>query len=101
MNRPINESRVITPNRWTTPITVEIYSVESISTFKTFSDLQLAYIWIQEQSLDSPNEWSFATFEETCRGLDLAYSRIGLRASYCVGQTAECQYIIYYGVLTI
>lgn len=101
MNRPINETRVTTPNRWDTPVTVEIYLVDSPSTFKAFSDLQMAYLWIKDLSLDFPQEWNISTFEETCRELDISYSRMGLRASYCVGQTYDCQYIVYYGVLSI
>ena len=89
------------PNRWTTPITVEIFPVDRESTYKNFSDLQLAYLWIQEQSLEFPNEWNLLTFEETCRELDIAYTRAGLRGYSCVAQNSSIQYIVYYGVLTI
>jgi len=100
MNRP-SENNAITPNRWNTPITVEIFMIGSPSIFKTFSDLQMAYLWIKDESLDFPQEWNIASFEETCRELDISYSRMGLRGSYCVGQTLDCQYIVYYGVLRI
>lgn len=90
-----------TPNRWTTPITVEIFPFNRESTFKSFSDLQLAYLWIQEQSLEFPNEWTISPFEQVCSKLDSAYSRTGLRGYCCVAQNADAQYIVYYGVLTI
>ena len=89
------------PNRWNTPITVELYTVTSPSTYMSFSDLQLAYIWIKSNELDYPGEWNSVSFEDTCRELDIAYSSNGLRGNYCVAQSFNCQYIVYYGVLTI
>ena len=89
------------PNRWETPITVEIFHVDTPSTFKNFSDLQLAYLWIQSQCSPATNEEYISSFEDTCTELDFAYTRMGLRASYCVAQNAYTQYIVYYGVLTI
>lgn len=89
------------PNRWETPVTVEVIHLDMPSTFKTFSDLQLAYLWIQSQCSPATNDIYISTFHDTCAELDFAYFRMGLRGSYCVAQNLHAQYIVYYGILTI
>ena len=89
------------PNRWTTPITLEIKTGTAPSRFKNFADLQLAYLWVKDLSLAHPQEWELANFEETCEGLDTAYATDGLRGYYEMAETFGTLYIVYYGVLTL
>jgi hypothetical protein len=94
----------INPNRWHTPITVEVYREGQKSEFHTFSDMQMAYIWIRSQ-VDSEIEfWHVKTFEESCVGLDISYIKRGLRGYFCVAESIEGEvtdYLVFYGVLTL
>ena len=93
------------PNRWHTPVTVEVHSENQDSVFKTFSDLQLAYIWIMSHVEPyTINQWYINSFEETCTGLDISYDKRGLRGYYCVMQHRggiTKDFIVYYGILSI
>jgi hypothetical protein len=93
----------IIPNRWHTSITVEVYTENQPSVFKTFSDMQMAYMWIRSQINHELDSWYVKSFEESCVGLDISYVKRGLRGNYCVAQSIEGEvrdYLVFYGVLT-
>lgn len=79
-----NEPR---PNRQTTPISVEVTIDRQLRNVRWFTDLQQAYLWIQQQVEDVPlQEIDMLTFEETCHRMDQRWSQ-NRRDGLCVAAT--------------
>ena len=62
------------PNRWSTPVSVKCQTGpinQVTNTYRYFTDIQMAYIWIKDQTRRSDDSnWTLATFFETCDGMD-------------------------------
>jgi len=84
----------VLPNRFITPVTIEIQTNSGYN-YKTFSDLQMAYIWVRD--ITRP----LLTFEAACISLDEAYRIRGLRGHVFLAENPSSTYIAYYGTLTI
>ena len=62
------------PNRWYTPVSVKCQTGpigQVTNTYRYFTDIQMAYIWIKDQTRRSgDSDWTLATFFETCDAMD-------------------------------
>ena len=84
-----------TPNRYTTCVTVEIFSTTGF-TYMAFSDLQNAYIWVKsliQRHNDIP------TFLNVCEMMDYEYNSRGISGSVVIYRSLTHQYRVFYGKL--
>ena len=88
------------PNRYSTPVTVEIGRPNQNYVYKGFSDLQMAYLWIKDYLYDYDNH-IIITFEETSHRLNEEYHINGIRGYVCVGSLPDLQLTVFYGQLRI
>ena len=84
------------PNRWYTPVTVQVFS-RNLVYYKRFSDLQLAYLWVRDM-----DTWSnLATFKEICNGVDTEYSLRGVGSPYLIVNEGGVVVTIFYGTISL
>ena len=84
------------PNRWETPVTVQVLKADGNHTFKNFSDLQLAYIWI-EGLIDNPEVWTLIPFLTAARNLDASFVAHQFRGYCIVAHKDTCEVTVFYG----
>jgi len=85
------------PNRYETIVSVEVHPLHGEDSYVTFSDLQLAYMWIEEQLSANDELKNFLDIAET---LDAAVNQVGVRRAYvAVASTPTVQYGVFYGKL--
>jgi hypothetical protein len=78
------------PDRYSTEVTVEVYTYKTSIDYFHFSDIQLAYLWIQKICKPS------LSFTETCDKLDDAYNRKGKGTRVTVFEDILNTFNIYY-----
>ena len=84
------------PNRWYSPVTVEVFSRNQVY-YKKFSDLQLAYLWVKDMGI-----WSNpASFKEVCNGVDREYSLRGIGSPYLIVNESGIVVTIFYGTISL
>lgn len=88
------------PNRYNTPVTVEVYHNNSPTRYMGFSDIQLAYHWVKER-ISNDRESHLRMLPDVCEKLDYEYGKNGLRGYVVVGYIPTVQYCLYYGKLII
>jgi hypothetical protein len=86
-----------TPNRYTTPVTVEISSVIGFR-YKGFEDLQNAYLWVKNMT---QNQNDIPTFLNICEMMDYEYNARGISGSVVIYRSLTHQYRTFYGQLRI
>jgi hypothetical protein len=87
------------PNRWYTPVSVKCQTgpVNQIAHhYRYFTDIQMAYIWIKEQTRRSDDSnWTLATFFETCDAMDSQW-QLTQTSEFLVAHSGTTLYIIEY-----
>ena len=88
------------PNQYETPCTVEVSRSDGTFRLYSFSDFQLAYMWIQDYIGSNPEHWNLQPFQEAANDLTLQFQQRGYRAFICVADTNVIQISISYGRLS-
>jgi hypothetical protein len=86
------------PNRWYTPVSVKCQTgpVNQIAHhYRYFTDIQMAYIWIKEQTRRNDSNWTLATFFETCDAMDSQWQSTQT-SEFLVAHSGTTLYIIEY-----
>ena len=87
------------PNRWSTPVSVKCQTGpigQITNTYRYFTDIQMAYIWIKDQTRRSDDSnWTLATFFETCDGMDREWQSTQL-SDYVVAYSEHTSFIAEY-----
>jgi hypothetical protein len=87
------------PNRWNTPVSVKCQTgpVNQVTnTYRYFTDIQMAYIWIKDQTRRSDDSnWTLATFFETCDAMDSQW-QLTQTSEFLVAHSGTTLYSIQY-----
>lgn len=86
------------PNRWNTPVSVKCQTgpANQISHhYRYFTDIQMAYIWIKDQTRRSDSNWTLATFFETCDAMDSQW-QLTQSSEFLVAHSGSTLYSIAY-----
>ena len=88
-------------NQYETPCTVEVSHSDGRNRFYSFSDFQLAYMWVQDYiGPNQQNEWRITPFQEAANELTQKFMQSGLRAFVLVADTYNTQICISYGAVS-
>jgi len=87
------------PNQYETPCTVEVSRSDGTSRMYTFSDFQLAYMWVQDYIASIQDDWTLQPFQDAANELTLQFQQRGHRAFVCVADTDSIQISISYGAV--
>jgi hypothetical protein len=92
----VDTSRPI-PNRYHTVVSVEYAMYDEVRLIKWFSDIQMAWIWInQEVARRDGEEWEITPFLETADQMDIAWRRGFGEQGITVAEDDGYEYIAYY-----
>lgn len=87
-------------NQYETPCTVEVSQSDGRMRFYSFSDFQLAYMWIQNYIEANEDDWRLTPFQEAANDLTQKFIQSGLRAFVQVADTLYTQISISYGAVS-
>lgn len=97
MNNPEEEQH---PNRYYTKVTLEFRNSDATSEYKMFSDIQIAYIWLEDYIQGSQEDWvALLSFQQVADDLDESYLTHGLYRGVPLSQSPTKQVAVYYGNL--
>lgn len=82
------------PNRWHTPVSVTYYVNRRITNARYFTDLQMAYLWIKNQTQLTDLDWDISSFSETCTEMDRRWLRN--QTGYTVAQYEGYRFKVHY-----
>jgi hypothetical protein len=86
------------PNRWNTSVSVKSQTGlgnQMRNEWRYFTDIQMAHIWIKDQTRRSPSNWTIATFFETCDAMDREW-RLSPTSEFVVAYSENTRYILKY-----
>jgi hypothetical protein len=86
------------PNRWNTSVSVKSQTGlgnQMRNEWRYFTDIQMAHIWIKDQTRRSPSNWTIATFFETCDTMDREW-RLSPTSEFVVAYSENTRYILKY-----
>ena len=72
-------------NQWHTPVQCSVFVDTRQVSRRTFSDAQMAYLWVQQQIHQSRfRDWVLKPFDTVCEELsrDYGFTQIGVRPAY-------------------
>jgi hypothetical protein len=85
------------PNQYETPCTVEVSHSDGRMRLYSFSDFQLAYMWVQDFCGPNPEAYDITPFQQAADELTAQFQQRGHRAYTIVAAGDHTQVMIYYG----
>lgn len=86
------------PNRYDTVVAVEAYNNEDLHLIKWFSDIQMAWIWIKNQTelIQTVDDWDVTGFITCADSMDTNWRNGYGENGYCVVTGDPFEFIAYY-----
>lgn len=85
------------PNRYNTVVTVEVYHEDALCRIKWFSDIQMAWIWVKDHTMDaSMVEWDITSFIPCADAMDAQWRRGEGANGMCIAMGGQYEFIAYY-----
>ena len=93
----LNNPSQLTVNRYQTVVSVEVYNGDNLRQIKWFSDIQMAWIWIKDQTLLLETvEWDITSFIPCADEMDSQWRYGHGENGICVATGGQYEFMAYY-----
>jgi hypothetical protein len=84
-------------NRWNTPVSLEVIENGYIRKIRWFSDLQMAWIYVQKSVTKNTNQtWNLRSFERTANAMDERWEDGRGDLGYVIAKSRRCKFRVFY-----